>query len=355
MRWKGTFKRMHDEIDPTSPEVAFDAGLGDGLASWLAHHRGLTDARVAHLSRPSAGYSSETIFAEVSWSDDIGRHQDSLVVRMAPRDVGTFADYDLVSQWEAQIAASMAGVPVADPVIEVDTSWLGYPFIVMPRVHGHIIGQMAHRDPWLRGLDSSRRGCIYAGLLETLATIHRADPASASAVPRRNNQAELDHWDEYLSWSCHGRPVPALARALDWCRDHRPVDEPPAALLWGDVRFENMVFDDGGRPLAVLDWDMTSVGAPEHDLAWFTSLDFIMHALFGKRADGFPDRNGTVARFEELSGRRVMDLEWYETLAIVRSTAVMTRISVLRRGRGEPLMLPIEDNPILELLTERLT
>ncbi len=74
---------------------------------------------------------------------------------MAPRDVGTFADYDLVSQWEAQIAASMAGVPVADPVIEVDTSWLGYPFIVMPRVHGHIIGQMADRDPWLRGFDSS--------------------------------------------------------------------------------------------------------------------------------------------------------------------------------------------------------
>ena len=59
---------------------------------------------------------------------------------------------------------------------------------------------------------------------------------------------------------------------------------------------------------------MTSVGAPEHDLAWFTSLDFTMHRLFGKRADGFPDRDATVARFEELSGRPVVDLAWYETL-----------------------------------------
>ena len=58
-----------------------------------------------------------------------------------------------------------------------------------------------------------------------------------------------------------------------------------------------------------------------------------------------------MARFEELSGRTVRDLGWYETLAMVRSTAVMTRISYLRREAGEPLMLPIEDNPILDLLT----
>jgi aminoglycoside phosphotransferase (APT) family kinase protein len=115
-----------------------------------------------------------------------------------------------------------------------------------------------------------------------------------------------------------------------------------------------MVLGDDLAPLAVLDWDMTSIGAPEHDLAWFTSLDFTMHRLFGRRVDGFPDRESTAARFGELSGRPVQDLGWYETLAMVRSTAVMTRISHLRRKAGEPLMLPIDDNPILDLLTERL-
>ncbi len=121
------------------------------------------------------------------------------------------------------------------------------------------------------------------------------------------------------------------------------------------MRLENAVLDDDGTPLAVLDWDMTSVGAPEHDLAWFTSLDVVMHRLFGTRVDGFPDRDRTVSRFEELSGRPMRDLEWYETVAMVRSTAVMTRISVLRRDAGEPLMLPIEENPILDILSERLT
>ena len=186
------------------------------------------------------------------------------------------------------MAAAAVGVPVADPVLETDPAWLGAPFIVMPRVEGHIVGALAHRDPWLH---RAGPGPAWPGLRRLPRHPGRHPPGrpdSAPAVPRRDNGAELDFWEEYLSWSTHGRPVPALAEALDWCREHRPADEPAPALLWGDVRFENMVLDDDGAPRAVLDWDMTSVGAPEHDLAWFTSLDFTMHRMFGKRADGIP-------------------------------------------------------------------
>jgi aminoglycoside phosphotransferase (APT) family kinase protein len=335
--------------------AADDVDLAAGLARWLRAHRGLAEVSVEELSRPDAGYSSETIMAEVSWSATDGPRHSSLVLRMAPPAIGTFAAYDLVPQWQAQTAAAAVGVPVADPVLETDGAWLGAPFIVMPRVEGHIVGALAHRDRWLGGLDTDRRARVFDAFLVALATIHRADPRAAPAVPRRDNAAELDFWEEYLSWSTHGRPVPALAGALAWCRAHRPIDEPDPVLLWGDVRLENAVFDDDGEPVAVLDWDMTSVGAAEHDLAWLTSLDFTMHELFGTRTDGFPDRDRTVARFEELGGRPIRDLDWYETLAMVRSTAVMTRISVLRRDTGQPLMLPIEDNPILDLLTARLT
>ncbi len=329
-----------------------DEALAQGLGRWLAERRGLTDVVVGELSRPSAGYSSETIFADVTWASG---GADRLVVRMAPPVVGTFEHYDLVSQGQAQTAAALTGVPVADPVVETDPRWVGAPFMVMPRVDGHIVGALAHRDPWLRELGPEGRGQVYDGFLATMAAIHRADPAAAPAVPRRDNGAELDFWEEYLSWSNNGHPVPGLAAALTWCRQHRPADEPPPVLLWGDVRMENMVLGDDLAPRAVLDWDMTSIGAAEHDLAWFTALDATMHRLFGKRAEGFPDRASTVARFAELSGRPIRDLEWYETLALLRSTAVMTRISVLRQAAGEPVMLPIEDNPILDILGERLS
>ncbi len=342
-----------------SPELSgaadADADLAFGLSRWLTLHGDRGDVGVTDLTRPVAGYSSETIFIHATWTDELGPHLDRLVVRLAPRGPGTFADYDLCPQWQAQMAAALVGVPVADPVLETDTGWIGEPFIVMPRVDGHVIGPLAHLDPWLSSLTTAGRTRVYDGILAVMADVHRADPEVAPDVPRRDNGDELAHWEEFLSWSTHGHPVPTLVEALAWCTRHRPDEEPPGALLWGDVRLENAVFDDGASPLAVLDWDMTTVGAPEHDVAWFTSLDLTQHRLFGERADGFLDRDATVARFEELSGRGLRDLAWYETLAMVRSAAIMTRISILRQDAGKAPMLPIDDNPILDLLRTRLT
>ncbi|HEV3281063.1 MAG TPA: phosphotransferase family protein [Acidimicrobiales bacterium] len=331
-----------------------DAALAGGIQKWLSCHEGLDDPVVTEVDRPSAGYSSETVVVGVSWRIEGVPFRKSLVVRMAPPEIGTFRDYDVRSQWQAQMAAAAAGVPVADPVVETDPVWLGAPFIVMPRVDGHIIGAVAHLDRWLSGQSRFDQARVYRSFVTTLSHIHGADLATVNQVPRRDNRAELDFWDEYLHWSSGGSPVPVLVEALDWCRRHRPDAEPAPALLWGDARFENMVFSEDLRPVAVLDWDMTTVGAPEHDLAWFTSLDLTMHKLFGARTDGFPSRADTIALFEEGEGRPVQDLEWYETLAMVRSTAVMTRIGYLQRNAGEPLMLPIEDNPLLDLLRSRV-
>jgi aminoglycoside phosphotransferase (APT) family kinase protein len=273
---------------------------------------------------------------------------------MAPPEAGTFPHYDLGVQWQAQMAATTVGVPVADPVLETDMQWLGAPFMVMPLVEGHIVGALAHRDKWLRLRSEDDRHRLYRNFVTTVVTIHRAEMSTVAGVPHRHNVAELAFWDDYLNWSSGGHPVAVLVDGLAWCKGHLPSEEPPPALLWGDVRFENMIFGDDLAPLAVLDWDMTSVGAPEHDLAWFTSLDITMHRLFGERLNGFPDREETVALFERASGRPVVHFEWYETLAMVRSAAIMTRLGYLRRDAGESVLLPIDDNPVLDLIKERI-
>jgi aminoglycoside phosphotransferase (APT) family kinase protein len=331
-----------------------DGALAAGIQAWLSCRQGLDDPVVTGLDRPSAGYSSETVVVGITWTVDGARVHKSIVVRMAPPGAGTFRDYDLRSQWQAQMAAAAAGVPVADPVIETDPLWLGGPFVVMSRVDGHIIGEVAHLDRWLSGQSRFDQARLYRSLVTLLTDIHRADLSTVTAVPRRDNGAELAFWEDYLHWSSDGSPPAVLVEALDWCRRHRPPTEPGPALLWGDARFENMVFSDDLEPLAVLDWDMTTVGAPEHDLAWFTSLDLTMHQLFGKRTDGFPSRADAIALFEEGEGRPVLDLEWYETLAMVRSTAIMTRIGYQRLLADEPPILPIHDNPLLDLLRARI-
>ncbi len=334
-----------------------DGALAEGFTRWLADRRGApdttgSDITLSELRRPSGGYSSETLVVEAAWASS-GR-RESFVIRMAPAQAGTFRHYDLAAQWQAQTAATAVGVPVADPVLETDLRWLGAPFIVMPLVEGHIIGPLAHRDDWLRGRSESERDRLYRNFVTTLATVHRAGVSTVTGVPRRNNPAELAFWEDYLLWSSGGHPVASLVDGLAWCARHLPTEEPPPALLWGDVRFENMIFGDDLAPRAVLDWDMTSIGAPEHDLAWFTSLDITMHRLFGERLAGFPDREETVRVFETASGREVGHLEWYETLAMVRSAAIMTRLGYLRSHAGLPVLLPIDDNPVLDLIEERI-
>ena len=330
-----------------------DSAITSGFARWLARRPEVSEW-VTDPRRPSAGYRAR----RSSWTPLVGERCTTpapMVIRMAPVAVGTFRHYDLVSQWQAQTAAAAVGVPVADPVVETDPGWLGAPFMVMPLVDGHIIGPSPTATGGSVAHDQADRGRLYRNFVSTVS----ADPPGR---PRRRHPACPAGTTRPSSTSgtstCRGRVTaircPPWSTPWHWCRSHRPAGEPPPVLLWGDVRFENMVFGDDLDRLAVLDWDMTSVGAPEHDLAWFTSLDLTMHHLFGERLDGFPDRAATVDPFEEGSGRPVRDLEWYENLAMVRSTAVMTRISYLRRDAGEPLMLPIDDNPILDLLEERL-
>ncbi len=331
-----------------------DAALADGFGRWLSREQTGRPAVVLRLARPSAGYSSDTVVLDIE-RDEVGAPGvERLVVRMAPLGRGTFADYDLVPQYEAQQAAALAGVPVADPVLERDPSWIGAPFLVMPFVDGHLVGPVPHVDHWLLGLAEAERGRVHAAFVDVMARIHRGDPLAAPAVPRRDDAAELAYWGDYLEWSSDGSPEPVLAAALDWCRAHRPDTCSDPVLLWGDARLENVVYGDDLALRAVLDWDMTSVGPPEHDLAWCTALDLTIFHLFGDRLAGFPDRDTTVASYEAASGRRLHDLAWYETLALLRSAAIMTRIGYLRRDAGKPVLLPVDDNPVLDLLAGRI-
>jgi aminoglycoside phosphotransferase (APT) family kinase protein len=336
--------------------VTGDSEFAARFARWLSGQRGV-DVVVDEVEHPAVGYSSVTTMLRARW-DDNGRVEETrLVVRMAPSPVGTFADYDLSLQHAAQVAAADAGVPIATPLqTETEPSWLGAPFTVMPRVEGHIIGEAHPYDDWLVGLGPAGQATLHERFLETLVAIHGADTERAigSGVPVRDDAAELAYWDDYLEWSSGGEPVRALVDALAWCRAHAPPrPSPPFVLRWGDVRLGNIVFGDDLKPRAILDWDMAAVGVPEHDVAWFTMLDFVISTFAQRRVDGFPDRAGLIARYEALAERELVQLDWYETLALVRSTAILARIGYLTRAAGQEPAMPVEGSPLVDLLRER--
>jgi aminoglycoside phosphotransferase (APT) family kinase protein len=87
-----------------------------------------------------------------------------------------------------------------------------------------------------------------------------------------------------------------------------------------------MIFRDG-RCVAVLDWEMATLGNPEQDFAWALFLDrHHSEGVEAPRLEGFPSREATLARYEEKSGLKVEHLHYYEVFAAVRFGIIMMRI-----------------------------
>ena len=320
----------------------------------LTVHRDLDEVRsglekflgrtIRTITRPTRGWSCETIVVD-----------EELVVRLPPAGEGIFPTYDLAQQAAVQQAVSTVGVPVPAPATyEADPSVLGSPFITMPFVKGVIVNEYTPADPWLRSLeDDQARYVVWHSFVETIAAIHRVD--SDGLALRGGVDSELDYWTEYLDWSSDGAPPGQLSEALAWCRESRPVETADRGVLWGDVRLGNVVFDpERARPRAVLDWDMVSAGPVEMDLSWFLALEQVPIDLTGRRVPGFSSHEATVAQMEKLIGRALVDLDWYEIFALVRATAVSTRIAILFERSGESTMFKPGEGPTLDAALARI-
>ena len=121
----------------------------------------------------------------------------------------------------------------------------------------------------------------------------------------------------------------------------RPTDEGPTVLNWGDARIGNIMWKDF-RPVAVLDWEMASLGAPEVDLAWMLVLHRFFHDMANRyNMPGLPDlleRESSVRDYEDQIDHKVRDLEFYEVFAAQRFAIISLRTSrrAIEYGQMEP-------------------
>jgi aminoglycoside phosphotransferase (APT) family kinase protein len=325
--------------------------LGDvrrAFVEWLAGHltaQGIdaSELDVELTSFAAGGYSNEIFFVDATYVETGEPHASRLVLRLPPDGPSLFPTYDLAMQVAVQVAVGAQGVPVPSPVtLEPDERWLGTPFLVMPLIDGHNTGELPVADPWLGTAEPELQRTLQEGFLDTLARIHRT-PWEGQPVADHLRGAgasvhdEVRWWEDLADWTFDGTPPPALVSAFAWCREHVPAHEPPASVLWGDVRLGNVIFDDGFAPVAVLDWEMASIGAPEHDLAWYIALEGMTEHFFGQRVRGFLTRDEIVARHQQALGRPLVDFEWFEIFAMCRSTALSMRTDRLASFRlGKP-------------------
>jgi aminoglycoside phosphotransferase (APT) family kinase protein len=331
---------MFKQLDMGSIKPALD--------HWLRQKIGDPGLEAVNMRTPGAGgMSNDTILFETR--DSGGRIHERLVARLAPTEQLVFPSYDLSAQFKVMSRLADSGIPVPETRwLEEDTEILGTPFYVMGAVDGEAPSDVPpyHTAGLCVEADVGQRETMWWSGLDTMAAIHALDwekagfdflgkPASAVAAL----DAQLSYWENYLDWARTDEPQPVIDAGRVWLRENSPSPS-RTALCWGDSRLPNMMFKDF-KVAAVLDWEMAFIGDPEADLAWWLFLDWHHSAGYGlERLEGLPGREQTVARYQEISGRPVENLFYYEVFAAYRFAAIMIRVVENLKVRGFPLSGP---------------
>jgi aminoglycoside phosphotransferase (APT) family kinase protein len=317
------------------------------LTAWLAAKLpGARNVVLSALTTPGSGFSNETYLAEAAWDAEAGRQQAALVIRLDPAEHAVFPAYDLMRQCRILRALAGTGIPVPRVRwIETDTDVLGSAFYVMDRVTGdipsdvppyHAVGVCVDATP-------ERRARLWWAGLGMLARIHTLDwqalgldflgvppPGEATLDP------QLAYYTAFLDDVARAEPQPILTAALAWLRANRYAPE-RIALCWGDSRLPNMIFRND-TVVAVLDWEMASLGDPETDLGWWIFLDWANSEGFGiPRLSGFPTAAETIARYQNLTGRSVRQVRYHEVWAAFRYGVILARVAGNLRAAGAPI------------------
>jgi aminoglycoside phosphotransferase (APT) family kinase protein len=162
--------------------------------------------------------------------------------------------------------------------------------------------------------------------VETVAKINAFDWRKAglgflSYGVKPDFDARFHYYLDAFEWARGESENPIVEAARDWLIVHKPDEEEPETLSWGDARLGNLIFRDF-KVVGVIDWEMVSLGPPLQDLGWWF---WVERALFGhlhtgnpsdpKSLPGFPSREATLERWSELTGYSTKHIDFYEVLS----------------------------------------
>lgn len=241
---------------------------------------------------------------------------------------------------EHRILVALAGgaVPVPAPVgFCGDTSVTGAPFFVTDHVDGHVL-----REPTdaTSALDEAARRRAGESFTDALVALHAVDTERAGLADLGAGTGSGDIASQLRRWYGEARAAQELTgRGVLLIEDvyrHLCANLPPEAataplsLVHGDYRLDNVIVDDHGNVVAVLDWEAASLGDPLVELglllAYWTNPGEQNIALGGaapSAAPGFLTRSEIALRYAETSGRDLAHLAFYLAFAYWKLACIL--------------------------------
>lgn len=236
-------------------------------------------------------------------------------------------------------ALGRAGFPVPKVYVLVeDVDTIGTAFYLMDRVEGRIFW-----DPAMPASDPAERAAVYRAMVETIAALHRFDPAAVGLGDFGKGEGyvarQVGRWSkQYLA--SRAAPNADMDRLIAWLPEHLPP-EAPARVVHGDFRLDNLIIaPDRPAVAAVLDWELATLGDPVADFTYHL-MTWIMPRLdsgagtgsligVDLAAAGIPDMAAHARAYEAATGFSVLDhLDTHLAYNLFRLAAILEGI----RGR----------------------
>jgi aminoglycoside phosphotransferase (APT) family kinase protein len=240
---------------------------------------------------------------------------------------------------EARVMAALGQVGFPVPhIYELceDEGIIGTAFFVMDMVEGRIVW-----DPTFPGLSPTGRAAHFDAMNATIAQLHMVDPAAVglSDYGRPSNfvERQVARWSKQYEGDVDAGRVPAMDRLVEWLRTNLPADSGNVAVVHGDFRCDNMIFDAREpRVAAVLDWELSTLGDPAADFVYhlmmyrmpagmFTGLDGLDFVALG-----IPTEADYIAAYCRRTGRETLpNIDYLMVFVMFRLAAITHGI----RGR----------------------
>jgi len=265
------------------------------------------------------------------------------VMRAKPGPVAKLLPSAHAIEREFAVMRGLAGtdVPVARMhALCEDESVIGRAFYIMEYVEGRVLW-----DQTLPGMTPAERGAIYDELNRVIAALHKVDYAARGLAdygkPGNYFERQIGRWSKQYQASVT-QPIPEMDRLIEWLPAHIPAsarDEGLTSIVHGDYRLDNVIFHPSEpRILAVLDWELSTLGHPLADFSYHCMAWHIPPGTFrgiggvDLASLGIPSEQDYIHRYCERTGlatpeQLAPDWNFYLAYNMFRIAAILQGIA----------------------------
>ena len=318
---------MYEEMmgtKPVSERQRFDVAA---LGAWLALNVDGYPGGALDIEQFKGGQSNPTFRLEAG-----GRRY---VLRTKPGPAAKLLPSAHAIDREFRVMSALHGAGFLVPrqyALCLDEAVIGRAFYVMECVEGRVLW-----DQSLPGMSPGERAAIYDEQNRVIAQLHTVDYAAIGlgdyGKPGNYFARQIERWTRQYQASVT-EPIEAMERLIEWLPQHIPPGD-DTSIVHGDYRLDNMIFHPTEpRILAVLDWELSTLGHPLADVSYHCMSWLIPPGRFrgiaglDLEALGIPSLADYVARYCERTGKRLRaeDFDFYLAYNMFRLAGIMQGI-----------------------------